>query len=188
MCCLCIGNHQKIHSQCTPWLLLLFLGWIWSDFSHLPIDRRKRQANICFVSHQVKYNNALHATYMQFLSVFYFDFLKRMLTLMRLSFASLAPGYLGTSRDHSHSRSLEADKSTDFPAGQGSQLSTSSSPHTTGELVKLRPISDPGPNNHHQATAATLYTFSAGRDVSMHKSCTITMSAPLLPGGWGYNW
>ena len=119
------------------------------------------------------------------------------LSIMHLSFASLAPRYLGTSRDHGHTHSLQADKSLanihriTRNAGHLWHHVTNKVPapiplkksltHTMFELLKI-----PGPNDHHQDKAATPYMFPAGRDVSMHKSPPLSGWVPhYCPGTWG---
>ena len=85
--------------------------------------------------------------------------------------------------------------SANFPTGQGIfdiESPTSPGPPTTGELVKSRLISDPGPNDHHQATAANLYMFSTGWDFTSactnpphyHDKCQLS---PRFPGAGDTN-
>ena len=112
---------------------------------------------------------------------------------MHLSFASPAPRYPGTSEDHSQTCSLEADKSPAnihwLPRKAGHLQH-----RVTDKVQALIPWENPdevlaqipSPNDHHQATAATLYMFPTGRDVSMHKSPTISWQVPrYCPGTQG---
>ena len=91
-----------------------------------------------------------------------------------------------TNGDRSHTRSLEANKSPAnicrLPRRAGHfrrRVTDNSRPHTMENLswfVKSQPISNPGKNDHHQATAATLHMVPAGRIPR-----TIMTSAQLLP-------
>ena len=110
---------------------------------------------------------------------------------MHLSFVSLAPRYPGTSGDHGQSRFLGADKSPAnirrLPCRSGHLqhwVTDKVSDLIPRENPDEVPAQIPSPNDHHEATAATLYMFPASRDVSMHKSPrTITTpdECPLLP-------
>ena len=109
---------------------------------------------------------------------------------MHLSFASLTPGYPGTSGDCGHTPSLEADKS---PANicqlprraehlwrRVANIVPALIPQENPDEV---PAEIPSPNDPHQATTATPYMFSASRDVSIHKSPALSQRRPrYCPG------
>ena len=121
--------------------------------------------------------------------------LRLLAEVRHLSFASLAPGYLGTSRDRTQTRSWEADKSPTSirqllrGAGHLWYWVTDKDPAFIPlENPSEVPAQIPGPNDDREPPPQPRTCFPAGRDVSMHKSPTLSRRVPRYCLGTRGQW